>query len=143
MIKLKGLILETVTVDKDSIKPYIKGIIDYFEKEGVTVRPLPPITLVKDRKNANMPLGKTAHYDPNDNTIKLFILDRHMKDILRSFAHELVHHNQRLSNPESMNGINTTNINNSKDLEALEKDAYTRGNMLFRAWENALNAGNK
>ena len=43
-------------------------------------------------------LGKTAYYDPNTQTIVLFTEGRHPKDIVRSFAHEMVHHVQNLEN---------------------------------------------
>jgi hypothetical protein len=34
--------------------------------------------------------------------------------------------------------INTTNINEDDYLKELEREAYEKGNMLFREWENAL-----
>ena len=54
----------------------------------------PTIHFDSDRNNASKPLGKTAFYDPNNLEIHIFVDGRHPKDILRSMAHELVHHVQ-------------------------------------------------
>lgn len=47
-----------------------------------------------DPGNASKLLGKTGYYDPNSMEIHIFTTGRHPKDILRSIAHELVHHMQ-------------------------------------------------
>ena len=39
--------------------------------------------------------GKTAYYDPTEKSVTLYTSDRHPKDILRSFSHEMIHHDQR------------------------------------------------
>ena len=52
------------------------------------------IVLVSDKENATDPLGKTAYYEPSKSVVTLYVDGRHPKDILRSLAHELVHHTQ-------------------------------------------------
>ena len=52
------------------------------------------VNLLSDPENVKDPLGKTAYYDPNKMEITIFIDKRHVKDILRSLSHELVHHTQ-------------------------------------------------
>ncbi len=54
----------------------------------------PSLNLVSDQQNQMKALGKTAHYDPNAMSVSIYVDGRHPKDILRSFAHELVHHTQ-------------------------------------------------
>jgi hypothetical protein len=47
-------------------------------------------------------------------------MDRHPKDIMRSFAHEMIHHIQNLE--DRLNGISTQNTNEEGDcLKSKEK----------------------
>ena len=49
-----------------------------------------------DKENAEQKLGKTAYYNPTQQTVYIYVVDRHLKDILRSVSHELIHHNQNV-----------------------------------------------
>lgn len=123
---------ETVTI-KEDLKPYIKSIAEFFEHNNVSVTPLPSIKFVERDGGISTPTGR---YDISDNpTITLFIKNRHYKDILRSYAHELYHHHQYLSNPEKFCSIQCDcDVNNNDELELCERDAYENGNILFRKW---------
>lgn len=91
--------------------------------------------LMSDEQNSLNPLGTTAYYKPDDFSVTIFCDNRHIKDILRSFAHELIHHNQNLNEPIE----ETTEegyAQNNKKLRGLEKEAYLKGNILFRDWED-------
>jgi hypothetical protein len=68
--------------------------------------------------------------------IVLYTQNRHPKDVMRSFAHELIHHKQNLEN--RLNDIQTQNTNESDRLLELEKEAYLEGNILFRNWEDKI-----
>lgn len=104
---------------------------------GMNITPLPKIKVIKDDKeNASNLLGKTAYYDPNNKSITLFTMDRHPKDILRSFSHEMVHHEQNLNG--KLNNINTTNTNEDGDLPKIEREAYEKGNIMLRNWEDTI-----
>ena len=104
---------------------------------GLNIEPLPNVEFVhNDSENADKLLGKTAYYDPNTQTIVLYTYNRHPKDILRSYAHEMIHHKQNLEG--RINNIQGDNINEDKYLAELELEAYSKGNMLFRSWENSL-----
>jgi len=63
-------------------------------------------------------------------------MDRHPKDVLRSFSHEMIHHEQNLDN--RLNNISTTNTNEDGDLPEIEREAYEKGNMMFRNWEDKI-----
>ena len=89
-----------------------------------------------DEENASHLLGKTAYYDPNNKSITLYTMNRHPKDVLRSFAHEMIHHEQNLDG--RLNNINTTNTNESGDLPEIEREAYEKGNMMLRNWEDKI-----
>lgn len=104
---------------------------------GLNIEPLPNVEFVNnDSENAGKLLGKTAYYNPNNQTIVLYTHNRHPKDILRSYAHEMVHHMQNLEG--RINNIKGDNINEDEYLAELELEAYSKGNMLFRSWENKL-----
>jgi translation initiation factor 2 beta subunit (eIF-2beta)/eIF-5 len=104
---------------------------------GLNISPLPSVEFVDgDTENASNFFGKTAYYDPNNNTIALFTEGRHPKDIARSFAHEMIHHIQNLEG--RLGNIKTTNTNEDEDLDAIEREAYQEGNMIFRNWTDSL-----
>jgi hypothetical protein len=104
---------------------------------GMNIKPLPKIKVIKDDKeNASDLLGKTAYYDPSNKSITLYTFGRHPKDILRSFAHEMIHHEQNLNS--KLGNITTTNTNEDGDLPEIEKEAYEKGNMMLRNWEDSI-----
>jgi len=104
---------------------------------GMKIQPLPKVKIISDdEENASDFLGKTAYYNPNDRSITLYTKDRHPKDICRSFSHEMVHHEQNLDG--RLNNINTTNTNEDGALPEIEREAYEKGNMMFRNWEDSI-----
>jgi len=106
-------------------------------KMGLNITPLPSVEFIDgDSENASKFLGRTAYYDPNTNTIVLYTEGRHPKDIARSFAHEMIHHIQNLEG--RIGNIQTTNTNEDEDLDAIEREAYQEGNMIFRNWTDSL-----
>ena len=97
----------------------------------------PRLILRKDQANANNILGQTAYYSPSSMTIVLFITDRHPKDICRSFSHELVHHHQNERGDLEMGDASSpTYAQDDKHMRKMEMEAYLKGNMLFRDWED-------
>jgi hypothetical protein len=109
-----------------------------FLKEKLELPYLPKVKFINnDSENANNPLGRTAYYDPNTKNIVLYTLGRHPKDITRSFSHEIIHFKQDLE--DRLNNIYTQNVNEDEYLAELEREAYEKGNMLLRSWENSKN----
>ena len=97
----------------------------------------PKLILRKDQANADNILGQTAYYSPSSMTIVLFITDRHPKDICRSFSHELVHHHQNERGDLNMGDASSpTYAQDDKHMRKMEMEAYLKGNMLFRDWED-------
>jgi hypothetical protein len=102
---------------------------------GLNLEPLPDIIFIEDdKKNADNMLGRTAYYDPNTKCVTLYTHSRHPKDILRSYAHEMIHHMQNLEG--RIQGIKGHNINEDEYLKELEEEAYKLGNVALRNWEN-------
>ena len=97
----------------------------------------PKLILRKDQANANNILGQPAYYSPSSMTIVLFVTDRHPKDICRSFSHELVHHHQNERGDLNMGDASSpTYAQDDKHMRKMEMEAYLKGNMLFRDWED-------
>ena len=110
-----------------------------YMMDQINIEPLPDLIFIEDdANNAKDMLGRTAHYNHNDKTITLYTCGRHPKDILRSYAHEMIHHKQNLEG-KLTNQINTQNINEDDYLKEIEEEAYRLGNgLLFRGWENSI-----
>ena len=110
-----------------------------FAQKRMGFKKPPALNLVSDDVNASKPLGKTAYYDPQSMSVTIYTDGRHTKDILRSLAHELVHHTQNengMLNDSGYHGAGYAQKN--KDLRQSEKEAYLKGNMCFRDWEDGL-----
>ena len=104
---------------------------------GLNILPLPKVIFYHSEKsNAKNFFGKTAYYNPETKTIVLYTEGRHPKDIVRSFSHEMIHHIQNLE--DRLGDIMTTNTNEDEDLDAIEREAYQEGNMIFRNWTDSI-----
>ena len=125
---------------KFSYPPMIKSLTEYMLDKGMNIRTLPKVKFIyDDAENAKNFFGKTAYYDPNNRVVVLYTMDRHPKDVMRSYAHEMVHHMQNCD--DRLNNISTTDINEDDYLYELEKEANTKGTMTFRAWTDTLTEG--
>ncbi len=115
----------------------ISDLTNHMIAQGRNIEPLPEL-VIKDgeTENAKDFFGKTAYYDPNTQTIVLYTEGRHPKDIVRSFAHEMVHHTQNLEG--RLGNIQTTDTTEDEDLDAIEREAYLNGNMIFRNWTDSI-----
>jgi len=123
--------------DHIDYKQMIADLVDYMIDKGRNILPLPDLEFIDgDSENAKDFFGKTAYYDPNTQIIALYTEGRHPKDIVRSFAHEMVHHTQWLE--DRLDNVNTTNTNGSEALDAIEREAYQEGNMMFRNWTDSI-----
>jgi hypothetical protein len=120
-----------------SFKQALASLTKYMLNQGLNITPLPKLKIINsDSKNAENILGKTAYYNPNNCSITLYTLNRHPKDVLRSFSHEMIHRIQ--DNEGRLNNVNTTNTNEDSNLQELEKEAYLNGNIIFRNWEDSI-----
>ena len=127
--------------EKFNYTPYIASILEYMIDQGMNITPLPDIKVREDEQEASNFFGKTAYYNPHDKEVVLFTLGRHPKDVCRSFTHEMIHHIQNLEG--RLGGIGTSNTNEDDYLQEIEKEAYLKGNITFRNWEDGLKNNNK
>ena len=118
-------------------KQQISDLTDHMLEMGLNIEPLPKVLFKHDDiENAKDFFGKTAYYDPNTKEIVLYTEGRHPKDVARSFAHEMIHHIQNLEN--RIGNIQTTDTNADENLDAIEREAYVEGNMIFRNWTDSI-----
>jgi nicotinic acid mononucleotide adenylyltransferase/ribosome-binding factor A len=119
---------------------HLKLLTNHMLNKGINLRPLPTVKFINDDgENAKDFFGKTAYYNPNSNQIVLYTLNRHPKDVMRSFAHEMIHHHQNCE--DRLGNITTQNTNEEGDLPEIEREAYTKGTMTFREWTDTLTEG--
>lgn len=131
--------------DMETFKTHLVQLFAYLQKE-LQLKTVPDVKLVSDDKNADKVLGRTAYYDPNSKLIVLYTTHRHQKDILRSFAHEVIHHwqheNGKLSG-DKFSAKDPQYAQNDPWMRQMEKQAYLLGNILFRDWEDKKKAKDK
>ena len=134
---IKEVLKEVLDPKTFDFGPLIDSLTASMENDGLKLKPYPKIRMVHDEEaNADNFFGMTAYYDPNNREIVLYTLGRHPKDIMRSYAHELVHVHQH--NEDRLHDIKTDNVNADKHLENLEREAYETGNIMFRSWTNSI-----
>ena len=106
-------------------------------KDKFNIQKAPKVFLRQDEENAEKIFGRTAYYDPEESTIVIFITNRHPKDILRSYCHELIHHVQN-ERGDLMKGdsLSPKDAQEDKHMREMEKEAYLEGNLLLRDFED-------
>ena len=118
---------------------YKKAFGDLYgtAKNKFGIQQAPNLILRKDEENAEQIFGRTAHYDPQEQTIVIYITNRHTKDILRSFCHELIHHIQNERGDLNLgNASSPTYAQDDEHMRNMEKEAYLNGNLLLRDFED-------
>ena len=123
-----------------NLQPFIDSLQKFAQKR-LDFREPPKLFLKQDQENAKNVFGKTAYYDPNEKSITIFTTGRHPKDILRSIAHELVHHCQNLRgdlSPEKCGQMGTDYAQKNDHMREMEREAYEKGNLCFRDWEDGI-----
>ena len=133
---MKISIKNASNLDFKQFLPLLKSFLPFAMKK-MGFDQAPNIVLASDIQNAELPLGKTAHYEPETAKITIFTDKRHPKDVLRSLSHELVHHKQNCGGEFSDFSIAEEGYTQENPhLRGLEEEAYTLGNMTFRDWED-------
>lgn len=134
--------LEEEDVDNSENKKIQELCVDlakFMYKSGLNIKPYPSVELNWD--DQNQIFIKTGYYSPSEKKIVVFCKDRHIKDILRSFAHEMIHHCQNLDG-EDLNFSSEDQLETNNELEKIEGDAFLRGNLYFRKWTEEKNRKN-
>ena len=122
-------------------QPYLKSLANFMAENGYTCKPFPKIVL--DNTSPDGVFSPTGYFDPNIDGIRLFVKDRFCKDVLRTFAHELIHWKQRVDGRLEDGAYDSDKIIEDKKLIKLEAEAYLKGNIGFRSWTETMQKENK
>ena len=123
------------------LEQFVSDFFPYSQKQLGFDKPA-TIRFESDQDNAGVMLGKTAYYDPEAMEVVLYIDGRHPKDVMRSLSHELVHHAQNCRG--DFTGQNNTGPGYAQEdphLRKMEREAYTKGNLIFRDFEDLIKTG--
>jgi len=124
--------------DLTDLEPHVHGMYDHFASKYGFKKP-PTMVFDSDPDNQSKVLGKTAYYDPQSLEIHVFIDGRHPKDVLRSIAHELIHHRQNLESRLDTNGYTGPGYYLENDvLREVEHEAMLEGNATMREYEDTV-----
>jgi len=124
-----------VCKEQEELIEILKDCYQFAKSEFHFDKPI-KLILKRDQQNAEQGLfAKTAFYNPDNFSITIFMTNRHTRDILGSFFHEIFHHSQNCS------GL-FKNVDSAQDgyfleddyLNQIEEDAYKRGCMACRKY---------
>lgn len=128
-------------------KQKLASLYVYLAKH-LGIKQSPTLKLINNQENSKNPFGFTGHYNPENSQIVLYITGRHDTDILRSFAHEIIHHwqNERgtlhqTNQTNNVSGEHTHYAQEDQWLRRREMEAYLFGNILFRDWQDEQRMG--
>jgi len=123
-------------IDLTSLEPHVQGMYDYFDQKIGFQKP-PVMVFDSDPSNQSKVLGKTAYYDPVTFEIHIFTDGRHPKDMLRSIAHELIHHQQNEEGRLNVGGyMGEGYYLKNEAMRELEQEAMLDGNAFMREYED-------
>ena len=124
-------------IDREHFKNLVGKLLKYIMGRLNIKNPPRKLILKDNQENANKDWGWTGNYNPETTDITLFITNRHHVDILRSFAHEMIHHLQnekgQLSKPAKPED---QYAQKDSHLRKMEKQAFLLGNMIFRDFQD-------
>ena len=121
---------------------WIEELEKYFDEIGFDVKPLPTVVLDQSPNPEDELFIKTGYYDPTSNNLVLFVDNRHIKDILRTFCHEMVHRHQNIVNPGQFDeSEGDMPLAQAPKLKKIESEAFLYGNLLFRQFTERYTHG--
>ena len=124
--------------DLGDLESHVHGMYDHFDQKYGFQKP-PVMVFDSDPGNQSKVLGKTAYYDPQSLEIHIFVDGRHPKDVLRSIAHELIHHRQNLEGRLDTGGYSGPGYYLENDeLKEVEHEAMLEGNATMREYEDTV-----
>ena len=132
-------------IPKEQFKQQIGKLLKYMMERLNIQEPPSKLILKNDEENSKKPWSYTGNYNPETKNITLFLTNRHHVDIIRSFAHEVIHHWQNL-NGRLMNqsGIaeDPQYAQKNSHMRKMEKQAFLLGNMIYRDFQDIERHGN-
>lgn len=132
------IIKNPANYDISDLESHVHNMYDHFNAKYSFKKP-PVMVFDTDPANQSSVLGKTAYYDPQSLEIHIFVDGRHPKDVLRSIAHELIHHRQNMEGRLDVGGYNGPGYYlQNDDLKEVEHEAMLHGNADMREYEDTV-----
>ena len=118
---------------------YADDVVSFFKENGIDLgEKAPEISFDASPVSRFDVFAPTGHYDFTKDVITLRTAERQAKDVLRTFCHELVHAWQFRRDPEGYAKFDKTgSLKDNPELLEFEREAYEKGNVLFRMWTEA------
>lgn len=122
---------------------YADDLFGFYAKNGMDFGDDRPSIRFDDEETSRFDVfAPTGHYDFTEDEITLRTSQRHAKDILRTLCHELVHAWQYRRDPEGFRRFSKGGkLAENRELLEYEREAYERGNVLFRMWTEEAGPG--
>ncbi len=114
------------------------SLLSHMKEMGIDFETPPTIEFVEDEQEGAHPFfRRTGYFNFLDNGIRIYVTGRALKDVIRSLAHELIHadqyHNLGWDLSPAAKGLGE---DGDEAGEKIEGDAYRRGNLVFRKFED-------
>ena len=118
---------------QDDLKRWIVDLAKFMVARGCVSLPLPKVRFDDSVQDEDPRLFRTGNYSESEDVITLFTNGRAIKDILRTFAHELIHVHQRQTG--RLGDVETGSaIADDEGLRSLEGEAFMDGSLALRDW---------
>lgn len=115
MKKVNNLNEEILPVDKKN--EIIKKFLKYADEQLGLGKDMPEIKISYDEKEAQN-MKSFGKYTPETNELRVVAKNRNLADVLRTLAHELIHHKQYKENKLKQSS-NDTGSNDENEANAL------------------------
>lgn len=128
--------MNTLTHNNNSFKDLAYQLYKHMADKYEVLKNQQPKFIINTKQQSSHILGPTANYQPQTQTITIFSYGRHPKDMLRSFAHEVIHHVQNCEGRLTGGSTHEGYALDDPRMTELEREAYEQGNMCFREFED-------
>lgn len=128
--------MNTLSHNNSSFKNLAYQLYKHMSDKYEVLKNQHPKFIINTKQQSNHILGPTANYNPQNKTITVYSYGRHPKDMLRSFAHEVIHHVQNCENRLTGGATYEGYALDDPMMLEIEREAYEQGNMSFREFED-------
>jgi hypothetical protein len=131
-----------IVVNDIDILPYILDITKMCTDKGWNIKPYPKLKIDTTTEYIDDILGRTGHFDANNDDITIITAGRHPIDVCKTYIHELRHYHQKqegLLKPQMIAKLDDPRyMEKDNSLMELEKDAYLMSGFIFREWRDSF-----
>lgn len=123
MNKVNKITLNEEVLPENKKNTVIEEFMNFADNKLGLEGDLPEVTISYDPKEASG-MKSFGIYTPSENTLRVVAANRNLADVLRTLAHEFVHHKQRKEGK--------LNPNSNEDGSEVENEANAQAGVLMR-----------